>query len=38
MNLEKNKQNAISFYRTAYEGNPTKVIKDYAGKDNTIQM
>ncbi|MBO6572589.1 hypothetical protein GYB29_10350 [bacterium] len=33
MNLEKNKQNAISFYRTAYEGNPTKAIKDYAGKE-----
>jgi predicted SnoaL-like aldol condensation-catalyzing enzyme len=33
MNLEKNKQNAISFYRTAYEGNPTNAIKDYAGKE-----
>jgi predicted SnoaL-like aldol condensation-catalyzing enzyme len=33
MNLEKNKQNAISFYRTAYEGNPIKAIKDYACKE-----
>lgn len=36
MNLEKNKQNAISFYRTAYEGNPRKAIETYVG-DEYIQ-
>ena len=33
MNLEKNKQNAIAFYRTAYEGNPQKAIELYIGKE-----
>lgn len=36
MNLEHNKQNAIAFYKTAYEGNPKKAIEDYAG-DEYIQ-
>ena len=34
--LEKNKQNAIAFYRTAYLGNPIKAVKDYVG-DEYIQ-
>ena len=33
MSLEKNKQNAIAFYRTAYEGNPQKAIEDYVGEE-----
>lgn len=36
INLEKNKENAISFYKTAYEGNPKKAIKNYVG-DQYIQ-
>ena len=36
MSLERNKQNAISFYRMAYEGNPQKAIKLYVG-DTYIQ-
>jgi len=36
MNLETNKQNAIAFYRTAYEGNPRKAIETYVG-DQYIQ-
>jgi predicted SnoaL-like aldol condensation-catalyzing enzyme len=35
-NLEKNKQNAITFYRTAYQGNPRKAVKEYVG-DKYIQ-
>ena len=35
-NLEKNKQNAIAFYRTAYLGNPSKAVEDYVG-DEYIQ-
>ena len=31
MDLEKNKQNAIAFYRTAYEGNPAKAVEMYVG-------
>lgn len=31
MILEKNKQNAIAFYRMAYEGNPAKAVKLYVG-------
>lgn len=31
MNLEKNKENAIAFYRTAYEGNPQKAVEQYVG-------
>ncbi len=33
MNLENNKKNAIAFYKTAYEGNPTEAIKKYVGED-----
>ena len=29
--LEANKQNAIAFYRTAYEGSPSKAVKKYVG-------
>jgi len=34
--LEKNKDNAIAFYKMAYEGNPRKAVELYAG-DNYIQ-
>jgi predicted SnoaL-like aldol condensation-catalyzing enzyme len=30
-NLETNRQNAIAFYRTAYEGNPRKAVEQYVG-------
>ena len=33
MYLDKNKQNAIAFYKTAYEGNPKKAVEDYVGAD-----
>jgi len=33
MNLERNKENAIAFYRTAYEGNPRKAIENYVGAE-----
>jgi len=33
MDLEKNKKNAIAFYRTAYEGNPRTAIEKYVGKE-----
>lgn len=36
MNLEQNKQNAIAFYKMAYEGNPTKAVEIYIG-DEYIQ-
>ncbi|WP_179338761.1 nuclear transport factor 2 family protein [Winogradskyella ludwigii] len=36
MNLEQNKQNAIAFYKMAYEGNPKKAIELYVG-DKYIQ-
>ena len=36
MNLEKNKANAIAFYKTAYEGDPKKAVKLYVG-DRYIQ-
>jgi predicted SnoaL-like aldol condensation-catalyzing enzyme len=36
MNLEKNKENAIAFYKMAYEGNPEEAVKLYAG-DEYIQ-
>ncbi|WP_418639470.1 nuclear transport factor 2 family protein [Winogradskyella sp.] len=36
MNLEQNKQNAIAFYKMAYEGNPKKAITLYVG-DTYIQ-
>ena len=31
MDLEKNKENAIAFYKTAYEGNPKKAVELYVG-------
>ena len=33
MNIEKNKENAIAFYKTAFEGNPKKAVEDYVGKE-----
>lgn len=33
MDLEKNKKNAIAFYRTAYKGYPKKAIEKYVGKE-----
>ena len=33
MNLEQNKQNAIAFYKTAYEGNPQAAIELYIGNE-----
>ena len=36
MDLERNKANAIAFYRTAYEGDPQKAIDLYVG-DTYIQ-
>ncbi|MEN1681085.1 MAG: nuclear transport factor 2 family protein [Planctomycetota bacterium] len=30
--LQRNKQNAIDFYRTAYEGDPAKAVEMYAGQ------
>jgi predicted SnoaL-like aldol condensation-catalyzing enzyme len=36
MDLERNKANAIAFYRTAYEGNPGKAVELYVG-DTYIQ-
>ena len=30
-NLERNKQNAIAFYKTAYDGHPRKAVELYAG-------
>ena len=36
MNLNENKNNAIAFYKTAYEGNPKKAIEQYVG-ENYIQ-
>ncbi|WP_417860921.1 ester cyclase [Winogradskyella sediminis] len=36
MNIEQNKQNAISFYKMAYEGNPKKAVALYVG-DTYIQ-
>ncbi len=36
MNLEENKQNAIAFYKTAYEGEPRKAVDLYVG-DRYIQ-
>jgi predicted SnoaL-like aldol condensation-catalyzing enzyme len=31
--LEKNKENAIAFYKTAYEGNPKKAVELYVGNE-----
>ena len=33
MDLEKNKENAIAFYKTAYEGDPQKAIALYIGAE-----
>lgn len=33
MNTEANKQNAIAFYKTAYEGNPVLAVKEYLGNE-----
>jgi len=33
MNLEKNKENTIAFYRTAYLGHPKLAIENYVGKE-----
>ena len=33
MNLENNKNNAMAFYKMAYEGNPVEAIKKYVGSD-----
>jgi len=33
MNLEKNKENAIAFYKMAYEGNPKGAIEKYIGTE-----
>jgi predicted SnoaL-like aldol condensation-catalyzing enzyme len=32
MNLEKNKEHAIAFYKMAYEGNPKKAVELYVGE------
>ena len=32
-NLEKNKENAIAFYKMAYEGNPSEAVALYVGDD-----
>lgn len=36
LNLEKNKEFAVSFYKMAYEGNPREAVEKYAG-DTYIQ-
>lgn len=36
MNLEENKQNAIAYYKMAYEGNPKTAVEKYVG-DEYIQ-
>ena len=33
MDIQKNKENAIAFYKMAYEGNPTKAVALYVGDD-----
>ena len=33
MDLEKNKKNAIAFYKTAYLGNPKKAVELYVGEN-----
>ncbi len=35
-NLDRNKQNAIAFYQTAYEGQPRKAVEQYVG-NNYVQ-
>lgn len=36
INLKQNKENAIAFYKTAYDGNPVRAIETYVG-DEYIQ-
>jgi len=31
--LKANKENAIAFYRTSYEGDPAKAVESYVGDD-----
>lgn len=33
MDIEENKENAIAFYRTAYEGNPKLALEKYVGNE-----
>jgi predicted SnoaL-like aldol condensation-catalyzing enzyme len=33
MNLKKNKENAIAFYKMAYEGNPKEAVEKYVGNE-----
>ncbi|WP_107038726.1 nuclear transport factor 2 family protein [Brumimicrobium mesophilum] len=33
MNIKQNKENAISFYKMAYEGNPREAVKKYVGSE-----
>ena len=33
MDLEKNKKNAIAFYKMSYEGNPKFAIEKYVGQE-----
>ncbi|MEP1097684.1 MAG: ester cyclase [Cyclobacteriaceae bacterium] len=33
MNLQENKQNAIAFYKMAYEGDPARAVEQYVGDD-----
>ncbi len=33
MDLQRNKENAIAFYKMAYEGNPKKAVELYIGKE-----
>ena len=33
MDLEKNKKNAVAFYKTAYEGNPKSAVELYVGNE-----
>ncbi|MEQ3664481.1 nuclear transport factor 2 family protein [Olleya sp.] len=35
MDIQKNKENAIAFYKMAYEGNPTKAVELYVGEQYT---
>ena len=32
MSIKQNKQNAIAFYKTAYEGNPKRAVEPYVGE------
>ncbi len=38
MKLEENKNNAIAFYKTAYEGNPKAAIDQYVGSEYSTQF